>query len=185
MRIKRMAGRAADSSKDTIGAAAHQPTFDTEKINRAIERVARGDDDFIDRAIDQLQDLQFPAFKHKILEHVSKRTQDQDIIGLFESLNGYFAFKDAYHVRKAVQENGTKYKQQNQITDETRKHPNFVREEIHGGSIKEREVANKDEERKDYTEIPPTAQSNYICDKCGKEFQNQHDLVQHKRFEGN
>jgi hypothetical protein len=103
---------------------------------------------------------------------------------LFESLNGHFAFKDAYHVRKAVQENGTKYKQQNQITDETRKHPNFARKEIRGGSIKEREVASKDEERSDYTEIPPTTQSNFICDRCGKEFQNQQDLVQHRRFEG-
>ncbi|MEO9363687.1 MAG: hypothetical protein ABI348_07285, partial [Nitrososphaera sp.] len=76
-----MTGRAADRSKDATGTAAHQPAFDTEKINRAIERVARGDDDFIDRAIGQLQDLQFPAFKYKILEHVGNRTQDQDIIG--------------------------------------------------------------------------------------------------------
>ncbi|AIF83199.1 C2H2 type zinc finger protein [Candidatus Nitrososphaera evergladensis SR1] len=179
-----MTRRVPDRSKDTIDSAVHRSMVDTEKINRAIERVARGDDDFIDDAIGKLKDLQFPAFKHKILEHVRNKTQDQDIIGLFEGLDGYIAFKDAYHIRKIIEENGTKYKQQYQISDETRKRPNFARQKIRGGGIKEREVANKSEERKDYPEIPPTTQSNYICDKCGKEFQNQHDLVNHKRFEG-
>jgi hypothetical protein len=32
--------------------------------------------------------------------------------------------------------------------------------------------------------VPPTAMSNFVCDKCGKAFQNQNDLYQHKRFEG-
>lgn len=98
--------RAPDRSKDTISAAAHRSTFDTEKINRAIERVARGDDRFIDSAIGQLEGLPFPAFKHKILEHARNKTQDQDVIGLFEGLDGYIAFRDTYHLRKAIEENG-------------------------------------------------------------------------------
>jgi hypothetical protein len=180
-----MLGRSADSSKDTIDEASHLSKFDTEKINRATERVAGRDGQFIERAMNQLQDLQFPAFKHKILEHVRGKTQDQDIIGLFESLDGYIQFRDEYHIRKAIEENSTKYKQQNQISDQTREKPNFARQEVReGGSIKEREVANKREERKDYPEIPPTTMINYVCDKCGKPFQNQQDLVQHKRFEG-
>lgn len=147
--------------------------------------MARGDDGFLDRAISQLQDMQFPAFKHKILEHVRSKTRDQDIIGLFEGLEGYISFKDSYHVRRMIEENGTKYKQQYQISDETRKSPNFnVRPAGRGGSIKEREVANVSEERKDYPEIPPTTRSSYICNVCGKAFLNQNDLVQHRRFEG-
>ena len=173
----------ADRSKDTIDESVHHSTVDTQRINRAIERVAKGDDQFIARAVGLLQDLQFPAFKHKILDHVGKRTRDGEVIGLFESLDGYITFKDAYHVQKAIEENGTKYKMQNQISDETRQHPNFARPATAGGGIKEREVASKKEERKDYPEIPPSTPSLFICDMCGKDFQNQNDLVQHKRFE--
>lgn len=82
-----MIGCAPDSSKDTIDEAYHLSKFNAEKINHVVERVARGDDQFTDQAIDQLQDLQFPAFKHKMLEHVRRKIRDQDILGLFESLD--------------------------------------------------------------------------------------------------
>jgi len=174
-----------DNSNDTIDNEVHRSEVDTEIINHAIERVAKGDDNILERAIGQLKDLQFPAFKQKILEHVKNKTQEQDIIGLFEGLDGHITFKDAYHIRKMIEENGTKYKIKFQISDETRNRPNFnVRSVRRGGSIKEREVVNEREERKDYPEIPPTTRSNYICNRCGKEFLNQNDLVQHQRFEG-
>jgi hypothetical protein len=51
-------------------------------------------------------------------------------------------------------------------------------------STKDKEAPNESEERNDYPEVPPSAMSNYVCDKCGKPFQNQNDLIQHKRFEG-
>ena len=51
-------------------------------------------------------------------------------------------------------------------------------------SIKDKEAPNESEERNDYPEVPPSAMSNFVCDKCGKPFQNQNDLYQHKRFEG-
>lgn len=51
-------------------------------------------------------------------------------------------------------------------------------------STKDNEAPNEAEERNDYPEVPPTAMSNFVCDKCGKAFQNQNDLYQHKRFEG-
>lgn len=35
-----------------------------------------------------------------------------------------------------------------------------------------------------YPEIAPSAMSNFVCNTCGKVFQNQNDLLQHKRFEG-
>jgi hypothetical protein len=172
-----------DRSKDTVDESVHRSTLDTQRINRAIERVARGDDQFIANAVGLLDGLQFPAFKHKILDHVGKKTGDGEVIWLFESLNGYIAYKDAYHVQKAIEENGTKYKTKNQMSDETRQRPNFARPATAGVGIKGREVANTREERKDYPEIPPSTMSNFVCDMCGKPFQNQDDLVQHKRFE--
>ncbi|MEO9295984.1 MAG: C2H2-type zinc finger protein [Nitrososphaera sp.] len=172
-----------DYSKSTIRKSRHAPTADTGRINSATERVARGDDAFIDSAMARLDGLEFPAFKHKILEHV--QGSDPQIIGLFESLNGYTTYKDAYQVRKAIEENGPKYKVQNQISDETRKRPNFkTREGMGGASTKKKEAATGKEERKDYPEVTPTAMSNFICSQCGKAFQNQDDLVRHQRFEG-
>lgn len=172
----------ADQSKDTIRASRHVPTTDTARINSAIERAAKGDDKFIDRALARLGGLEFPAFKNKILEHVSG--SDPEIVGLFESLNGYSTYKDAYQIRKAMEENGSKYKTKNQITDETRQNPNFkIRENMGGSSTKAKEAVTEKEERKDYPEVTPTAMSNYICNRCGKPFQNQNDLVQHQRFE--
>ena len=50
--------------------------------------------------------------------------------------------------------------------------------------IKDTEAVKRSEERSDYPEVPPSAMSNFVCDKCGKIFQNQNDLLQHKRFEG-
>jgi hypothetical protein len=72
-----------------------------------------------------------------------------------------------------------------QITDKVGEHPKFrTRDTSKGRSIKEMEAVNRNEERKDYPEVTPTAMSNFICDFCGKNFQNQHDLVHHQRFEG-
>ena len=39
------------------------------------------------------------------------------------------------------------------------------------------------EERNDYPEVTPRAMSNFICNTCGKPFQNQNDLLTHQRFE--
>jgi hypothetical protein len=51
-------------------------------------------------------------------------------------------------------------------------------------STKDTEAPDEAEERNDYPEVPPSAMSNFVCDKCGKAFQNQNDLHQHRRFEG-
>jgi hypothetical protein len=173
-----------DCSKRTTRSSRHWPEFDAGRINRAVERVARGDDAFVEHAIGSLEGLQFPAFKHNILTHVHKITADPDIVSLFESLNGYVKFKDAYHVQKAIEENGMKYKVQNQMTDKTRLKPNFrSRSGTGGASTKAKETVSRSEEREDYPEITPTAASDYVCDFCGKAFQNQDDLVRHQRFE--
>ncbi|MFL6383489.1 MAG: C2H2-type zinc finger protein [Nitrososphaeraceae archaeon] len=104
---------------------------------------------------------------------------------MFESLDAYIKFKDAYHIQKALEENIPAKKKQYQITDKTREQP-VVRTHnttTADKSIKEREAVNKYEERKDYPEVTPTAMSDFICSMCGKTFQNQDDLVHHRQFE--
>jgi hypothetical protein len=93
-----------DSTKEAIGSARHIPTQDAERINRAVEKTAN-DPDFIDYAMNQLRGLQFPAFKHSIVDYAKNINADLDVVALFESLNGYMEFRDQYHVQKSLQEN--------------------------------------------------------------------------------
>jgi len=179
-----------DSTKESIDAAKHLPAHDSTRINRAVERAAR-DPDFVNHAVDQLAGLSFPAFKHNILDYIrsintsQERNEEQEDVGaLFESLDGYIQFRDRYHVQKAFEENNPIKKRDYQITDLKRESPDVrTRETNTDDSIKNREAVNEREERKDYPEVTPTAMKNFICDKCHKPFQNQHDLLQHKQFE--
>jgi hypothetical protein len=181
-----------DSTKESIDAAKHTPTHDATRTNRAVEKAARNPE-FVNRALVQLAGLTFPAFKHNIIDHVksiktpdnnNNNNDDDDIIALFESLDGYIQFRDPYHVQKAFEENIPVKKRDYEMTDKTREGPDVrTRQTNADASIKDREAVNEREERKDYPEVTPTAMSNFICDKCGKEFQNQQDLVHHREFE--
>lgn len=177
-----------DRAKESIDASKHVPAYDATRINRVLERAARNPD-FVNRAIAQLAGLTFPAFKHNIIDHVrsinSHNDEKQDdIVALFESLDGYIQFRDPYHVQKAFEENIPSKKKDYQITDKTRENPDVrIRQTDANASIKDREAISEREERKDYPEVTPTAMSNFICDNCGKEFQNQQDLVHHRQFE--
>jgi hypothetical protein len=176
-----------DRAKESIDAAKHVPAYDATRINRAVERAATNPD-LVNRAIGQLAGLIFPAFKHNIIDHVkSNNTHDEEqdvIVALFESLDGYIQFRDPYHVQKIFEENIPSKKKDYQLTDNTRESPDVrIRQTDADASIKDREAVNEREERKDYPEVTPTAMSNFVCDRCGKEFQNQQDLVHHKQFE--
>jgi hypothetical protein len=172
--------------EDNIRSANHKSTYNTDSINRALERAIK-DDTFVSNAIKLLNGMQLPAFKNNIIDYVRSIADiDKDIISLFESLDGYIKFKDPYHVQKAIEENIPEKKKEYQITDKTREQP-VVRTHntttTTDKSIKEREAVNKYEKRKDYPEVTPTAMSDFICAVCGKSFQNKDDLVHHRQFE--
>ena len=180
-----------DRTKESIDASKHLPAYDATRINRAVEKAATNPD-FVNRAVAQLTGLTFPAFKHNIIDHVRSITstndddkgEQDDIVALFESLNGYIQFRDQYHVQKAFEENIHSKKKDYQITDNTRESPDTrIRQTDADASIKHREAISQREERKDYPEVTPTAMSNFICENCGKAFQNQQDLVHHRQFE--
>jgi hypothetical protein len=178
-----------DRSKESIDAAKHVPAYDSARINRAIEKAARNPD-FVNHAVAQLAGFKFPAFKRNIIDYIKSINADteeeekEEIVALFESLNGYIQFHDQYHVQKALEENVPAKKKDYQISDKTRESPDVrIRQTTADTSIKGREAVNEREERKDYPEVTPTAMSNFVCDRCGKQFQNQQDLVNHRRFE--
>jgi hypothetical protein len=172
-----------DNSKTNVSSIEHDSTYDTNNINKAVEKGSR-DANFLSYAASLLAKMQFPAFKNNILEYINKVTTDTNVIALFESLDGYIKFRDVYHVQKALEENNPEKKQTSQISSETRESPiTRTRDVTIDSSIRERESTNVNEERKDYPEVTPAAMTNFICDTCGKPFQNQNDLVIHQRFE--
>jgi hypothetical protein len=172
-----------DNSKTNVSSSKHDPTYDTNIINKAVEKGSR-DANFLNYAVSLLAKMQFPAFKNNILEYINKATTDTNVIALFESLDGYIKFRDVYHVQKALEENNPEKKQTYQISSETREGPiTRTRDVTIDSSTRERESTNANEERKDYPEVTPSAMTNFICDTCGKPFQNQNDLVIHQRFE--
>jgi hypothetical protein len=95
------------------------------------------------------------------------------------------AQKDQDEVGEAGPDPETEKKEMHQISDSTRQNLDVrTRDTTMDKSTKDTEAVNEGEERKDYPEVPPSAMSNYVCNRCGKPFQNQNDLLQHKRFEG-
>jgi len=175
-----------DRSKESIDATKHVSTHDATRTNRAVEKAATNPE-FVNRALAQLAGLRFPAFKNNIIDHVKSiniNDEEEDIVALFGSLDGYIQYRDKYHVQKAFEENVPTKKNDYQITDNTRESLDVrTRQTGADSSIKDREAVTEREERKDYPEVTPTAMSNFTCDKCGKEFQNQQDLVHHREFE--
>ena len=172
-----------DNSKTSVSSIKHDSTYDTDVINKAVEKGSR-DPNFLSHAASLLAKMQFPAFKNNILEYINKITTDTNVIALFESLDGYIKFRDVYHVQKALEENNPEKKQTYQISSETREGPNTrTRDVTTDRSTRERESTNSNEERSDYPEVTPTAMTNFICNTCGKPFQNQNDLVTHQRLE--
>ena len=172
-------------NKDIIRTSRHKPTFNTLSINHAIERAIK-DDKFLNDALKSIESVEFPAY-NDIIDYVNNNNEniDKEIVSLFESLDGYIQYKDPYHVRKSIEQNIPKKKLNNQISDQKRQNPDVrTRETRSNKSIKDREAINLSEERKDYPEVTPTAMSVFICSMCGKEFQNQDDLVSHRQFEG-
>ena len=166
-----------------MGNSQHEPTEDTSRISRSVERAAE-DASFIEDSVAMLREMRFPAFKETIVKYVKESGVPDDAIALFESLNGYTEYRDLYHLQKSLEENNVAKKRQNQITDKTRIDPDVrIRPTDANASIRDREASNESEQRKDFPEVPPSAMSNYICDRCGKAFQNQHDLFNHRQFE--
>ena len=168
-----------------IESSKHISVFDTVSINQALDRAIK-DSKFVNDAITCIESIKFPAYKNDILYYLKNKNEniDKEIVSLFESLDGYIQYKDLYHVRKSIEQNIPKKKLNNQISDQKRQNPDVrTRETRSNKSIKDREAINSSEERKDYPEVTPTAMSVFICSMCGKEFQNQDDLVHHRQFE--
>jgi hypothetical protein len=172
------------STGSEIGQSRHKPTADASLINKAVDRAIK-DKVFLNKALESIKKIRFPVYKIEIIDYLKKATNtDNDIIWLFESLDGYIQYIGLDQIGKAIGQNNPEKRLELQISDEKRGNPNVRTGEAGANEcIKSREAVSRSEERKDYPEVTPTAMTFFTCDMCGKQFQNPDDLVQHKRFE--
>ena len=117
-----------------------------------------------------MEDFDFPAYKAQMIQFLKDKSADKDIISLFESLIGDRLYKDLYQVKKAFEQNNPIAKQDNQMSDETRKNL----------GVRQVDPLHK---RMDYLEVHATAPKEYLCMLCGKSFQTRDDLIHHQEFE--
>ena len=157
-----------DQSKK-IEAVRHTAENDHESVHNAVNKASK-DANFISQVVEQLDTLKFPAYKHQILSFIQDKSLDENAIGLLKSLNDTVLFRDKYDVMQGLKQENSELKQQNQISDNTRKNL-------------EVQHPNKTQRRKDYPETPATAMKNYICNFCGKDFQSKDQLTKHQEFE--
>src|ERR671928_546125 len=114
-----------DGKDDDISSVRHSPEFDTGSINRAVESASK-DESFIDKAMNLVKGLSYPAIKKDIIDYIAKHDSSlstRELVALFESLNGYIEYKDSYHLRKALEQNNSDKKKSNQITGPARANP--------------------------------------------------------------
>jgi hypothetical protein len=156
------------NKSDKISSTRHTPN-DRTSVHNAVLRASK-DRNFVSSVVELLGALQFPVFKYQILEFIKKVSTDREVIALLESLNDSVSYRSKEDIKNALEQENPEAKQQNQISDDTRKNLNV-------------QQVDKAQKRKDYPETPATAMKNYICDLCGKEFQSRDQLKDHEEFE--
>ena len=108
-----------DRSKK-IEAVRHTAENDRESVQNAVKRASE-DSNFISQVVDQLENLKFPAYKHQILSFIQNKSSDNNTIGLLKSLNDAVLFQNKYAVKQRLEQENSELKQQNQISENTRK----------------------------------------------------------------
>lgn len=157
-----------DRSKK-IEAVRHAAEDNHESVHKAVNKASK-DANFISQVVEQLDTLKFPAYKHQILSFIQDKSSDENAIGLLRSLNDTVLFQDKYDVKQGLEQENSESKQQNQISDHTRKNLQV-------------QHVDQTQRRKDYPETPATAMKNYTCNFCGKDFQSKDQLIKHQEFE--
>ena len=75
-----------DSHKDTVEYAQHSSVYDTDSLNKAVEKANR-DPHFINKSVQILNEMEFPSYKENIVNYVKRNTDESEVLSLFESLD--------------------------------------------------------------------------------------------------
>ncbi|MGZ5549475.1 MAG: hypothetical protein ACXW07_01590 [Nitrososphaeraceae archaeon] len=143
----------------------HHSQLDSDLLNQAVEK-ASSDSKFITSSLSLLKDMKFPTYKYKIINHVKKITNDENIIPLFYTLSDSLVYKDLIHVKNILQSNIPAKNSPSKT-----KNPD------------ELDVNPLSREKNLATDEKNDSMRQYICNKCGKPFLTREDLNIHQEFE--
>ena len=149
----------------------HHSQLDSDLLNQSVEK-ASSDRKFLTFSLNLLKDMKFPTYKYKIIKHVKKKTNDENIIALFNTLSDSLEYKDIIHIKNILQSNipAKNSPSKTKNPDELNVNP----------LSKEKNLAI--DEKNDF--ISNDSMRQFICNKCGKPFLTREDLNIHRNFEG-
>jgi hypothetical protein len=147
----------------------HSAKGDSELLNKASAEANR-DPSFVTATVDQLKGLKFPTYKNDMIEFMRQTSCPEKNISLVRILTDGKLYHSLYQVKLALEQESPAAKQDAQMSDKTRTDLTVAQ-------------ADSSHTRKDYTEVPATAQLSYDCQLCGKSFQTRDDLIHHQQFE--
>lgn len=93
-----------NSGPQEVRSDRHVAESDAKSINQAVEKASK-DRTFILKAVEQLDGLAFPAYKHQIMIHLKRRSANSETLNLYESLSGTMLYRDQYHIKTALEQN--------------------------------------------------------------------------------
>lgn len=148
----------------------HHSQLDSDLLNQSVEK-AINDPKFLTSSLSLLEDMRFPTYKDKIINHVKKISNDENIIALFNTLSGSLEYKDITHIKNIIQSNIPAKNSPSKT-----KNPH----ELNVNPITSEKNLTPDEKN---DSISNDSMRQYICNTCGKPFLTREDLSIHQKFE--
>ena len=148
----------------------HHSQLDSDLLNQSVEK-AISDRKFLTSSLSLLKDMKFPTYKYKIINHVKKITNDENIIALFNTLSDSLEYKDIIHIKNILQSNIPAKNSPSKTKNPDELNVNPISREKNLATDEKNDSISNDSMRQ------------YVCNKCGKPFLTREDLSIHQDFE--